>query len=316
MWPPEWPPGTGVSTQAAAAVATGGAATVCALWWHFTGSTKRYPASYPGGPRDARCNYRSPTWPAGRKGWRVSPGWKLAVGEESHTVTQAAAPAGVSLSGEPAGRQIWWFDEAAAEATQVDGSDDFGPCEFNPAVNPNAEDRIMREAQVAMWQQRNEKKQASPGGHGSHEDGEEADASVARAMSRGVDFYEKLQCQDGHFAGDYGGPLFLMPGLIIVAYVTGSMEQVLPLRHREAMIAYLRNHQQSDGGWGTHIEDASTMVRDHIDTAINTCTTIFASANSSAATRTLWIRSFASLPLCLSLLRCYAKVWVGCAPCC
>jgi hypothetical protein len=25
------------------------------------------------------------------------------------------------------------------------------------------------------------------------------------------------------------------------------------------MIVYLRNHQQVDGGWGTHIESASTM---------------------------------------------------------
>ncbi len=25
-------------------------------------------------------------------------------------------------------------------------------------------------------------------------------------------FYCKLQAEDGHWAGDYGGPLFLMPG--------------------------------------------------------------------------------------------------------
>jgi len=26
-------------------------------------------------------------------------------------------------------------------------------------------------------------------------------------------FYCKLQAEDGHWAGDYGGPLFLMPGM-------------------------------------------------------------------------------------------------------
>lgn len=28
----------------------------------------------------------------------------------------------------------------------------------------------------------------------------------------GVTFYAKLQAEDGHWAGDYGGPLFLLPG--------------------------------------------------------------------------------------------------------
>jgi hypothetical protein len=28
----------------------------------------------------------------------------------------------------------------------------------------------------------------------------------------GVTFYAELQAEDGHWAGDYGGPLFLLPG--------------------------------------------------------------------------------------------------------
>ena len=56
-------------------------------------------------------------------------------------------------------------------------------------------------------------------------------------------------------AGDYGGPMFLMPGLIISCHCTG-----VPLGARAgAMATYLRNHQQVDGGWGTHIESPSTM---------------------------------------------------------
>ena len=33
------------------------------------------------------------------------------------------------------------------------------------------------------------------------------------AAKNGIKFYSKLQAEDGHWAGDYGGPLFLMPGL-------------------------------------------------------------------------------------------------------
>ena len=39
------------------------------------------------------------------------------------------------------------------------------------------------------------------------------------------------------------------------------MDVVLPASHRRAMVCYLRNHQQEDGGWGTHIESPSTMFR-------------------------------------------------------
>jgi cycloartenol synthase len=65
-----------------------------------------------------------------------------------------------------------------------------------------------------------------------------------------------LQCSDGHWAGDYGGPMFLMPGLIIVLYITKAP---FATWKKNAMILYLKNHQQEDGGWGTHIECASTM---------------------------------------------------------
>ena len=72
-------------------------------------------------------------------------------------------------------------------------------------------------------------------------------------------FYETLQQEDGHWPGDYGGPMFLMPGLIITLYVTGVMDTVLSLHHKAEMIRYLRNHQNQDGGFGLHIEGPSTM---------------------------------------------------------
>lgn len=32
------------------------------------------------------------------------------------------------------------------------------------------------------------------------------------AAVKGMHFYSQLQAEDGHWAGDYGGPLFLLPG--------------------------------------------------------------------------------------------------------
>ena len=65
-----------------------------------------------------------------------------------------------------------------------------------------------------------------------------------------------LQCEDGHWGGDYGGPMFLLPGLISVIYIT---KVPFSDARKRAIITMLRNHQQVDGGWGTHIECASTM---------------------------------------------------------
>lgn len=36
--------------------------------------------------------------------------------------------------------------------------------------------------------------------------------TAADAALKGMNFYSHLQAEDGHWAGDYGGPLFLLPG--------------------------------------------------------------------------------------------------------
>lgn len=72
-------------------------------------------------------------------------------------------------------------------------------------------------------------------------------------------YHTMLQQEDGHYPGDYGGPMFLMPGLIIACYVTKIMDTALPPEHQREMIRYLRNHQNEDGGFGLHIEGHSTM---------------------------------------------------------
>ncbi|KAK9866458.1 hypothetical protein WJX84_004983 [Apatococcus fuscideae] len=87
----------------------------------------------------------------------------------------------------------------------------------------------------------------------------ETPRSLSDAIQSGMAYFSALQQPDGHWAGDYGGPMFLMPGLIITCYITGSLKAVLTSHHQQEMIRYLENHQNKDGGWGLHIEGPSTM---------------------------------------------------------
>ncbi|KDN35062.1 hypothetical protein RSAG8_11900, partial [Rhizoctonia solani AG-8 WAC10335] len=83
-------------------------------------------------------------------------------------------------------------------------------------------------------------------------------ATDARSAARkGFEFYKHLQDADGHWPGEYGGPMFLLPGLVIGSYVAGmGFEEV----ERLEMIRYLMNRASPvDGGWGLHIEGHSTV---------------------------------------------------------
>uniref|UniRef100_A0A8C3Y6M4 Terpene cyclase/mutase family member n=1 Tax=Catharus ustulatus TaxID=91951 RepID=A0A8C3Y6M4_CATUS len=83
-----------------------------------------------------------------------------------------------------------------------------------------------------------------------------AAGSARDAARNGMRFYAALQAEDGHWAGDYGGPLFLLPGLLITCH-TAKIQ--LPEGFRKEMIRYLRSVQLPDGGWGLHVEDKSTV---------------------------------------------------------
>ncbi|KAG6676273.1 hypothetical protein I3842_15G144200 [Carya illinoinensis] len=82
---------------------------------------------------------------------------------------------------------------------------------------------------------------------------------VTRTLRRAVNFHSTIQANDGHWPGDYGGPMFLMPGLVITLSITGALNAVLSAEHKKEMCRYLYNHQNRDGGWGLHIEGPSTM---------------------------------------------------------
>ena len=79
---------------------------------------------------------------------------------------------------------------------------------------------------------------------------------VEHTAVKGITYYSALQADDGCWPGDYGGPMFLMPGLIIASYVTDSP---FSAAQSEMMKRYMLNHQNDDGGWGLHLEGASTM---------------------------------------------------------
>ena len=85
-------------------------------------------------------------------------------------------------------------------------------------------------------------------------------SKIREATRRAVHFYSMLQSSDGHWSGDYGGPHFLLPGLIVVWYCMGKPQStMLNVDDQQLMITYIKAHQQIDGGWGTHIESPSTM---------------------------------------------------------
>ena len=156
------------------------------------------------------------------------------------------------LSGEPAGRQMWHYAEPKTRAAKESSS----TMPFDAAANPNSADLLFRAQRLAAKRTVGGDAKGRAKGKGKADAGETAEEA---ALRKGIAFYEQLQCDDGHWAGDYGGPHFLMPGLITTWYVTGKQERLISPPKARAMMVYLRNHQQSDGGWGTHIESPSTM---------------------------------------------------------
>lgn len=212
------------------------------LWYRF-----RIHASHPGGPRAHRI-LREPQW--ANKTSHLDAGWRCEVAEASHMHTHTSLPIGQTLTGEAAGRQIWHKVQLNPLQRGLSfGAEHKEKCGFNPSVNPNPEDEIWRAQRVQAWTARGNKVP----------DARWVPKTTLDALRKALSWYEVLQSDDGHWAGDYGGPHFLMPGLIVVWYVTGRLDTFLDGNQRAAMAHYLRVHQQLDGGWGMHIESPSTM---------------------------------------------------------
>ncbi|MFA6163667.1 MAG: terpene cyclase/mutase family protein [Methylobacter sp.] len=156
------------------------------------------------------------------------------------------------------GRQIWAFKPSSNNINEhlqnVDNiteeeiaqfAEDF---QFDKSSNPNSGDKVFRNTAI------NEKFKEFSGQIPQSENPDEQ--KVVDALIKGMNHYSYLQSEDGHWPGDYGGPLFLMPGLLIASYISDTP---FPKAHQEMMKIYLFNHQNKDGGWGMHIEGESTM---------------------------------------------------------
>lgn len=240
--------------------------------------------SYPGEGREHKIR-RVPKWDA-KVTELDATGWRCAVAEDSHRVTMDQLKedeSSIALTGEPAGRQIWTYEE-----TSVDNSTEESPKSFihqwfekqfnfddsknetvsqeeyvqilasggreytgfDPSKNPNSGDRLFRAQQIRNALKEGEIEPPSLSSKPK---------TAEEAAKKGFQFYAMLQTEDGHWAADYGGPHFLMPGMIIAWYIMGKPNQLLNEFQRKMMLHYLTVHQQSDGGWGTHIESPSTM---------------------------------------------------------
>ena len=119
---------------------------------------------------------------------------------------------------------------------------------FDKQINPNSGDKVFRDKVI------NETLQPFNGQTPQIENA--AGQVVVDQLVKGIHYFSHLQSEEGHWPGDYGGPMFLLPGLIIASYIS---ETPLPKPHQEMMKIYLYNHQSEDGGWGMHIEGNSTM---------------------------------------------------------
>jgi hypothetical protein len=70
--------------------------------------------------------------------------WKFAEDRHSHEVSESRSKH--KLTGESAGRQIWYCDESE------DNDDHFVVVEdFNPSENPNSSDQIFRSIMLNKW---------------------------------------------------------------------------------------------------------------------------------------------------------------------
>nr|XP_043624193.1 cycloartenol Synthase-like [Erigeron canadensis] len=158
------------------------------------------------------------------------------------------------------GRQFWEFDPYAGtpeERSQIEKMrQEFTKNRMNVK---HSSDLLMR-FQFASDDDHQNNHYESDKDHQSDEEQVADDhVLVKTGLKKALRFYSTLQGEDGTWPADYGGPLFLLPGLIIGLHVMGATSVVLSAEHQREICRYIYNHQNVDGGWGLHIEGHSTM---------------------------------------------------------
>ncbi|MDX2091954.1 MAG: prenyltransferase/squalene oxidase repeat-containing protein [Kofleriaceae bacterium] len=84
----------------------------------------------------------------------------------------------------------------------------------------------------------------------------ESDTAIDNAIDAALDVLASTQADTGAWRGDYGGPLFLLPMYVGVVRMT---ELPLDEETRSGMVRYLRGAQNTDGGWGLHVDGPSCV---------------------------------------------------------
>ncbi|KAM3701141.1 hypothetical protein ACJW31_05G150500 [Castanea mollissima] len=174
--------------------------------------------------------------------------WRLKIGEGSNDPY-------LFSTNNFAGRQTWVFDPEAGtpeERAEVEEA----------RQNFFKNRRQVRASSDLLWRmqflrEKNFKQTIPPI---KIEDGEEiTDEKATNALRRAVHFFAALQSSDGHWPAENAGPMFSIPPIVICFYITGHLNTIFPAEYRKEILRYIYNHQNEDGGWGSHLEDHSIM---------------------------------------------------------
>ncbi|GAA5907380.1 lanosterol synthase ERG7 [Sporobolomyces salmoneus] len=145
------------------------------------------------------------------------------------------------LSSSDHGRHVWHYASPSSGHETVWGKDDQGAKEANEQTD-----------ETKYWlglDLEDEKQLNDPKGN------------PFESAKNGFEFYKRLQSKDGHWSGEYGGPMFLLPGIIIAMYITKT---AIPQEWKIEISRYLSNLQrkgpgEADQGWGIHFEAKSSV---------------------------------------------------------
>ncbi|MCL7050028.1 hypothetical protein MKW94_030555, partial [Papaver nudicaule] len=82
-----------------------------------------------------------------------------------------------------------------------------------------------------------------PGVEKIDDGGEVTYEAATNTLRRAIRFISVMQGEDGHWAANIDAPLFLMPPLVFVLYISGTLNTILPDEHKKEALWYMYCHQ-------------------------------------------------------------------------
>jgi cycloartenol synthase len=116
------------------------------------------------------------------------------------------------------GRQVWSFDKGCSADDDLRRELELARSEWESSsrITKHSSDVLLRLPKIHG--KNLEKPKLNPGSSSAS-----CLASESLSCARhGINYYQHIQEDDGHWAGDYGGPMFLMPGLVISCYISNT----------------------------------------------------------------------------------------------